>query len=73
MRNKIANIIGNEIAQKKPLIYYLNNTIISDEAQKLKAEDPATFCKLLAFYEETKRYKEEISKIAETLVVSDEP
>ena len=45
--------------------------IVSKEAQKLKPEDPATFCELLAFYEEIERHNNEVKKIASRLGMSD--
>ena len=41
-----------DLVQAKNLLCYIRNMIVSKEAQKLKPEDPATFCELLAFYEE---------------------
>ena len=52
MKEEIVTTIKTEMVQAKNLLCYIRNMIVSKEAQKLKPEDPATFCELLAFYEE---------------------
>lgn len=55
------------MALAKNLLCYIRNMI----PQKLKPEDPATFCELLAFYEEIERHNNEVKKIASRLGISD--
>lgn len=71
MKEEIVTTIKTEMVQAKNLSCYIRNMIVSKEAQKLKPEDPATFCELLAFYEEVNRYCDEVKKIATRLGMSD--
>lgn len=71
MKEEIVTIIKTEMVQAKNLLRYIHNMILSDEVQKLKIDDPATFCELLAFYEETERHDDEVKKIATRLGMSD--
>ena len=67
MKEEIVTIIKTEIVQAKKLLCYIRNMIVSKEVQKLKTDDPATFCELLAFYEESERHGDEVRKIATRL------
>ena len=67
MKEEIARLIEFEEEQKKLLFACLNSLINREEVQKLKSEDPATFCELLAFYEEAERHGDEVRKIATRL------
>lgn len=71
MKEEIARLIEFEEEQKKLLFACLYSIINREEVQKLKTDDPATFCKLLAFYEEVKRYHDEVKKIATRLGMLD--
>lgn len=71
MKEEIVTIIKTEIVQAKNLVCYIRNMIISKEVQKLKTDDPATFCELLAFYEEAERHNDEVRKIVSRLGMSD--
>ena len=71
MKEEIVTTIKTEMVQAKNLLCYIRNTIVSKESQKLKSEDPATFCELLAFYEEIERHNDEVNKIATRLGMSD--
>ena len=71
MKEEIVTIIKTEMVQEKNLLCYIRNMIVSKEAQKLKTDDPATFCELLAFYEEAERHNDEVRKIASRLGISD--
>lgn len=71
MKEEIVTTIKTEMVQAKNLLCYIRNMIVSKEAQKLKPEDPATFCELLAFYEEMERHNNEVKKIATRLGMSD--
>ena len=71
MKEGIVNIIKTEMVQAKNLLRYIRNMIVSKEAQKLKSEDPVTFCELLTFYEEIERHNNEVKKIATRLGISD--
>lgn len=68
-KRKLCEIRNNltDDAQKACLYSIINR----EEVQKLKTDDPATFCELLAFYEETKRHDDEVKKIATRLGMSD--
>ena len=68
---KVVTTIKAEMVQAKNLLCYVRNMIVSKEAQKLKPEDPATFCELLAFYEEIERHNNEVKEIATRLGISD--
>lgn len=52
MKEEIVTTIKTDMVQAKNLLCYVRNMIVSKEVQKLKTDDPATFCELLAFYEE---------------------
>ena len=67
MKEEIVTIIKTEMVQARNRLCYIRNMIVSKEAQKLKYEDPTTFCELLAFYEEIERHNNEIKKIASRL------
>lgn len=71
MKEEIARLIEFEEEQKKLLLACLYSLINRQEVQKLKTDDPAIFCELLAFYEETKRHDDEVKKIATRLGMSD--
>ena len=71
MKEEIARLIEFEEEQKKLLLACLYSLINSKQVQKLKTEDPATFCELLAFYEEIERHNNEVKKIASRLGMSD--
>lgn len=71
MKEKIARLIEFEEEQKKLLFACLYSLINRQEVQKLKTDDLATFCELLAFYKEVKRYYDEVKKIATRLGMSD--
>lgn len=71
MKEELVTIIKTEMVQEKNLLRYIHNMIVSEEAQIMKIDDPATFCKLLAFYKETKRHNDEVKKIATRLGMSD--
>lgn len=71
MKEEIARLIEFEEEQKKLLFACLYSLINRKEVQKLKTDDIATFCELLAFYEEVKRYYDEVKKIATRLGMSD--
>ena len=68
---KVVTIIKTEMVNAKNLLCYIRNMIVSKEAQKLKTDDPATFCELLVFYEEIERHNDEVKKIASRLGMSD--
>lgn len=53
------------ISVKDKLPPYEKSVLVCNE------NDPATFCELLAFYEEVKRYYDEVKKIATRLGMSD--
>lgn len=71
MEEEIARLIEFEMEQSKLLFACLSSLINREEVQKLKTDDPATFCELLAFYEEAERRYNEIRKIATRLGMSD--
>lgn len=71
MKEEIVTIIKTEMVQEKNLLRYIRNMIVSKEVKKMKSEDPATFCELLAFYEESERHNDEVKKIASRLGMSD--
>ena len=71
MKEEIVRIIEFEEEQKKTLFACLYSLINRQEVQKLKTDDLATFCELLSFYEEVKRYYDEVKKIATRLGMSD--
>ena len=71
MKEEIVNTIKTEMVKAKNLLCYIRNMIVSKESQKLKYEDPTTFCELLAFYEETERHNNEVQNIASRLGMSD--
>lgn len=71
MKEEIARLIEFELEQNKLLLACLYSLINRKEVQKLKTDDLATFCELLAFYEEVKRYYDEVEKIATRLGMSD--
>lgn len=71
MKEEIARLIEFEEEQKKLLFACLYSIINREEVQKLKTDDLATFCELLAFYEEVKRYYDEVKNIATRLGMSD--
>ena len=71
MKEEIVTTIKTEMVQARNRLCYIRNMIVSKEAQKLKSEDPVTFCELLTFYEEVKRYYDEVKKIATRLGMSD--
>lgn len=71
MKEEIARLIEFEMEQSKLLFACLSSLINREEVQKLKTDDPATFCELLAFYEEPERRYNEIRKIATRLGMSD--
>lgn len=71
MKEEIVTTIKTDMVQAKNLLCYIRNMIISKEVQKLKTDDPATFCELLAFYEEAERHNDEVRKIVSRLGMSD--
>lgn len=71
MKEEIVSLIEFEEENKKLLFACLHSLINRKEVQKLKTDDPAIFCELLAFYEEVKRYYDEVKKIATRLGMSD--
>ena len=57
------NVIESQTEEKlhsKHLLEYLRNAMLSKQMEKLKQEDPATFCEVIAFLEEMEK---EVKKI----------
>lgn len=54
------NVIESQTEEKYLLEYLRNANMLSKQMEKLKQEDPATFCEAIAFLEEMEK---EVKKI----------
>lgn len=57
------NVIESQTEEKHLLEYLRNAIMLSKQMEKLKQEDPATFCEVIAFLEEVEKHDMEVKKI----------
>lgn len=61
MKENVIEYLTEEKLHNKHLLEYLRNaSMLSKQMEKLKQEDPATFCEVIAFLEEMEK---EVKKI----------
>ena len=63
MKKKVVELPVAVILSNELILRDLRNALLSEDAKRLKREDPSAFCDLLAFYEEAERHGKEISRI----------
>lgn len=61
MKENVIEFLTEDKLHSKHLLEYLCNAImLSKQMEKLKQEDPATFCEVIAFLEEMEKEVKEI-------------